>query len=167
MVTILIFLGIIICVLGALIYTAIMFFREISNIKNGFVAFITPADEKTPSQLANFFDTLADRGGKIVAAHLKAQVMNTLSIASRQQAGIEKDITQDIAASQNPGMMSALEAFPSLKKRLVKNPGLLQFALSQLAGLSTTQGDKSQGNGKGNQQSNFLAVVNKMNRYGG
>jgi hypothetical protein len=130
---------------------------KLRQFKAELVKFISPVDEKTASPLTQIYDQLIDRAGKIITLHIKTTLMGNLSAQSRQIKGIEADIADDVASQQSPLLAGLLNSFPTLKKRLTKNPQLLQAILPLLANLGTNSPGKN-----GSKQEAF-----DLNRFGG
>jgi hypothetical protein len=97
-------------------------------------AFITPESEGKPSALANVTQVAADMLGRGVTAQLKATFMGKQSVDVRNGQRIASDIAVDGLSMSNPLIGAVLQQFPTLTKRLAKNPALLDMALQALAG---------------------------------
>lgn len=139
--------------------------RKFEQMYQGFVNFITPRDEKTPSEFTNVMDAVTDRASKIVVSHFKGQMLGVLSGQSRQEKAILGDIAQDELEAKNPGMMGLLSQFPSLKKRIGKNPELINTLVGMLGNLRGGTG--TNGDSKNESNGGFAEISNKMNRFGG
>jgi hypothetical protein len=117
--------------------------RNINQIKGDFIDFVTAKDDKTPSQLAQFAEALSHTVGHAAAIEIKTTLMGHASVSSKQQSGIESDIATDVLASSNPIASMALSAFPTLAKRLTKNPALMELALTMLSKIQSQNNDHS------------------------
>lgn len=96
--------------------------------------FITPEGENQESPLGVALDLVARRFGLAVAMEVKTTFMGKESGLKRGEAAVAGDIAMDLMASSQPLIAGLLEGFPTLKKRLLKNPGLVGAALSLLGG---------------------------------
>jgi len=122
------------CVLGCLlacVYVVLRKYRQLQSIVSDFVL---PAKPGEPSPLGLWIDNVSHTAGHAIALEVKTTLMGKASAVSRQTAAIEGDIVEDVAHAQ-PGMSGLLGAFPTLNKRLRRNPGLLELAAPLLAGM--------------------------------
>jgi len=108
--------------------------REYRRISQEVNQFILPVDEKTPSPAAQVADQISSMFARALVAQAKASFMGKQSGEARGQAAIEGDIALDMAGQASPLIGGLLNSFPALKKTLRRNPQLLDFALSKLAG---------------------------------
>jgi len=108
--------------------------RETARIYQDIIGFITPADDKTPSPAAQVADQFSSMLARALVAQAKATFMGKQSGDARAQAAIDGDIALDMAGQASPLIGGLLNSFPALKKSLKRNPALLDFALSKLAG---------------------------------
>jgi len=124
-------------------------FYKVSRIKKQFsetiTAFITAPDEKTPSPLAQFVENASHVAGRAVAMEVKTTLMGKASVAARQEQAIIGDVVSDTVQTQNPLIAGVLDSFPSLKKRLLKNPQLAMLAGEMLQKVNTSKQSVSVG----------------------
>ena len=97
------------------------------------------------SPLGVFIESASRTAGRAIAMEVKTTLMGKASVASRQESGIMEDIATDQINQQMPLLGGLLEVMPSLKKRMIKNPGLLQA----LGGILQSSGLGSVGSGSG------------------
>lgn len=115
---------------AAFLTTFLLFCRRLNNIVSQFRSFAQPAGDNQPSPLANVTQVAADMVGRSICASLKATFMGRQSGDSRAIQAIAGDIVEDNLAKSQFG--TVLTAFPTLKKTLRRNPGLLDLAMSML-----------------------------------
>jgi hypothetical protein len=99
-------------------------------------AFFNAKDAATPSEFTGVIEQAAAILSHKIVTTAKATFMNSQSIESRQEAGIEGDIMTDLLTQQSPIAGAILESFPSLAKRLKKNPALMGMAQAAIAKFS-------------------------------
>lgn len=154
------------CVLGVLIGSTLMvgmlfyaIFREYRSIRDSFSAFINPVAENTPSPLANVVEAASVMVARSIMAQFKTYLMGVQSGAVRGEKGLQADIAQDAMAGTPIG--SVLSAFPTLRKSLRRNPGLLDIAMGLLAnriGFTGQTGASATGNNGGSQPQFSLKI---------
>lgn len=146
--------GVIISLMGVVLALVACF------LVSGLVAYllIRRAVRRGIDQMASFFAPNGDQpsqfalvvqmASKMVAAEMtssiKASLMGQASGISRALSGIQADAVGDAVAAQNPLAGLALEAFPSLKKRLGKMDPQLVMGLAQMFSKATAGGGKAQ-----------------------
>lgn len=116
-----------------------------TKIKTVFSDFMESPGPGIPSPLGVLVDSASRTAGRAIAMEVKTTLMGKSSAASRQESGIMEDIATDQLNQQMPLLGGLLEVMPSLKKRLIKNPGLLQ----SLGGILQSSGLGSVGSGSG------------------
>lgn len=120
------------------------------------VSFITPAAENQESPLAVVLDALAQRVGHSIAVEVKTTLLGKESGLKRGEQAVAGDVAMDLLGQEKPLLAGLLEGFPTLKKRLLKNPGLIGAALGLLGGNGKGGGPApAGGGGGGNSQSAF------------
>ncbi len=122
-------------IVAFLVVTTLKIRYLFANVK----AFLTPPSENEPSPLAGVGSALADMMARSLAAQIKATFMGKQSGDVRAEQAVMADIAQDALADRMPLAAGILESFPTLKKSLRRNPALLDFALSKLAGMGAGQ----------------------------
>lgn len=128
-------------------------FNEVRGIYDDFIKFISPVDEKTPSQFASLVSTIADSLARSIMAQAKATFMGLKSGVARGESAIEADVAEAALQASNPGIAAILDAVPGLKKTLRRNPGLIDVVMSKFGGASKVV--TAPGNGHSNNQMNF------------
>ena len=110
--------------------------------------FILPVDENTPSPLTQIVDRAGHEAGHAAAIEAKTTLMGKASGEARLEQAIAADVTQDSLAGNNPMIGELLNMFPTLKKRAIKNPGVLDYLLNRLgsAGVRTPGVDHGSSN---------------------
>lgn len=111
-----------------------LFALKLRKVYRDVKAFITPIDEKTPSELAQTADALSSILARSLVAQIKATFLGKQSGAVRAENAVAGDIAMDSLSSANPLIGGLLKSFPSLAKTLKRNPELLDLAISKLFG---------------------------------
>lgn len=125
-----IFTNILVFVAGLMLFLWVR--RKISDATSQIYEFFTPPDDKTPSQFAQLTDAVGAQFASRIVNSARATFMQGSSVDARNAKALEGDIVTDLAASQNPLLGAILEQFPSVGKRLRKNPDLLPLGLQLL-----------------------------------
>jgi len=99
--------------------------------------FVTPKGPDQASPLASCVDVAADMVARAVTARIKTSLMGSQSGQVRQEKAVEGAIAEDMVRAAHPLAGTLLDAMPELRKTLKKNPQLLDFALSKLAGMNS------------------------------
>ena len=97
-----------------------------------FYSFMTPPGEEEKAPVENLIKSVGDSIGSSVVFHSKQAAFGKASGEARLKKAIEGDILQDTVAAGNPLLGMAMDNFPSLKKRALKNPGVIDWLLSNL-----------------------------------
>jgi len=143
-----IFLTLLLTVNIALLCFVIYGFVVLRNVFKQGKAFITPESEGKASPLANVTQVAADMIGRGVSAQLKATFMGKARVDQKNEQSIAGDIAVDSLSMANPLIGAVLQSFPTLTKRLQKNPALLDIALQKIAsGVKSPVDNHSPGNG--------------------
>lgn len=132
-----------------------LYFR--SKIKRYITELVTSPAVGVASPLALMIEAASKTAGRTIAMEVKTTLMGKASVTSRQEAGIVADIAGDQLQAQMPLMSGLLDTMPSLKKRLLKNPGLL----ASIAGALQSVGTGSGGNHQGSDQFTNMGKYNK------
>lgn len=145
--------------LGVLTATTVVLALEIRRAWREVVLFVSPVAENEESPLGVALDALAHRVGQAVAVEVKTTLMGKESGLKRAENAVAAGITQDILAEKQPVLAGILSGFPTLKKTLLKNPGLVGAALNLLSGNGQAGGKalgpNTGGNGAENSKSAF------------
>jgi hypothetical protein len=126
-------------ILSGLLLSAVVCMK-LRNIYTEFRLFITAPDDKTPSPLAELVNAMSDIAARAIVARIKGTFMGKQSGESRANSAVDGAIAEDQVNSVNPLIGSILNSFPTLKKSLLKNPALVDFAMSKLANLGKAGG---------------------------
>jgi len=103
---------------------------HIRSVFKQFVSFITSTDDKTESPASILYGVLIKRA----AVEFKMVLMGSMGGEAKGQAYAEQAVMQDMIQTENPTIAAVISAFPSLGKTLKKNPALLNYAMSKIAG---------------------------------
>ena len=110
--------------------------REISRaeerIRERILQFVTAAEPGQISPLAELTEVIAARFANHMVASIKAQLYNAQSHVARQELALQSDIALDAATQQSPLVGLLAGAFPSVTKRIMKNPSALPALVSLL-----------------------------------
>lgn len=106
---------------------------KIYEIYTQFKQFVTPIEPGKPSILGNTIQNLIDSFSKQVGSQVKTSLMGTISGVSRGIDALNNEVNQASLEAQSPALGSILELVPSLKKKLSKNPLLLNLAMSAIS----------------------------------
>lgn len=125
--------------LNGLVQTVILLvvFSKFFMIFREFVSFITPAEENTPSAAGLLWKNMV----KSLVTEIKMVFMGLASVQSKAEKRAEAEAVEAGIAVKSPAMAAALGAFPQLRKLFLRNPGLVDYAISKLA----TTGNKNNG----------------------
>lgn len=110
---------------------------SVLRLYRNFVAFITPADEKSLSPAGQVADSIAGMVGRSVVAQAKATFMGMQSGDSRLSKAVEGSVATDLVGAQMPLAAGLLDSFPALRKTLKRNPAaglMISAALQKLVG---------------------------------
>ena len=122
----------ILTLIGVLLYA---FWCKSRQIISDFDDFIRPGKDGK-SELAGFVGLISQQFGTAIAMEIKTTLMGKASGQARLESAVMGDIASDQLESQNPLIAGLLSSFPTLKKRLLKNPELLGMIASKLPGMS-------------------------------
>ena len=119
----------------------ILFFVKSRSIIRQIRDFITPADDKTPSPLAQTTSAISEVFARSFVAQAKATFMGIQSGQVRADKAIEADVAMDALQMTNPMIASILQMFPSIKKAIRKNPAIIDMAFKQIGKINAPAGD--------------------------
>lgn len=94
--------------------------------------FVSPKAEGETSPIADVFDICAKRLIKMAMMELKTSAMGNASATARQEQAIATAIGEDALNASQPVLGALLDQVPTLKKKLMKNPNLVEMALNYL-----------------------------------
>lgn len=95
---------------------------------------IEPVADGQPSPLASAIDAASQVAARAITAQLKTTFMGIESGARRGASGIAADVVEDAAAGSPIGAI--LSSFPTVRKSLRRNPGLIDVALGLVGNMS-------------------------------
>lgn len=136
--------GVLIILIGCIVAIWSIYGRILTTV----ATWTTQPDEKTPSPLGNFIDTIAQMFARALVALVKTTQMGELSGMVRAEKAVNSAIAEDLAGQQ-PVLSAVLQQFPALKKTLRRNPQLMDMAIQSLAKIAPGSG--SGNNSKGPQ----------------
>ena len=118
----------------------------VRNFMRSIADFMAPPGEGEPAPVENLIEHASRVVGKSCAMEIKTTLLGKASGEARLEKAIESDLAQDAIQGSNPLVGSLLELSPSLKKRVLKNPGVIEFLLSHLGSAkSLNRPDNGQG----------------------
>lgn len=104
---------------------------------------------------------LSERLGPKIAESLKMALLGTESGLSRAEQGFKNEAELNMAEMENPFLGAALQSFPKLRKRVIKNPFLIGMASKFFEDKFGNPGGKSSWVAGGNNQGSFSDLLNK------
>jgi hypothetical protein len=140
---------------GAMLGVLILLVAKLYAIYRDIVLFVSPGEKGTPSPLSAVVNNVVGVLAKEVAINLKSSIMGTISGVNRGLAGAETEI----ASAQSPVLGGALSLFPGLRKRLQKNPLLVDLVMQ----LASSQ--KGNGSSKSPDSTNTESYASRLHRY--
>lgn len=121
--------------LAGLTVLAIAFFilrREKQRLMRTIKLYFEPAGPEQLSQFAQITEAISRQFASAAVASVKGTIMGMNSVDSKNQKKLEADFTMDLVNQQMPLLGAFMAQFPSVAKRIQKNPELLplvqQFA---------------------------------------
>ena len=144
----------ILAVLSVLTAIITIFLCKTAAIFRELVVFISPAGGNSPSPAALVWSAMA----KEITQGFKMSLMGLMSVQSKAEKRAGQELVEAAVAEKSPLAGIALEAFPSLKKLLMRNSGLLDFVISKVA---TTGGKPGPGEDNHQTQGSFADRLGK------
>lgn len=140
---ILIFCVIIAALLAVLVFLLLRAAEKVNNAEQQFREFVSPGKDNQPSPLSQFIALESKMLAQDFTNQIKTSMLGKASGAARQENAIAGDIVSDVVNETNPMLGMILDQFPTLKKRIVKNPQMALGALSLLqnAGKGSNKGN--------------------------
>ena len=127
------------CVLGAVIgsilYTRHRVDGVYEDVQTTINEFFSAGDGDMPSRFHQAVDSVGQVIGDRLQTQMEARLMATKSHDARALNLLSEDVAVDQASQESPLLGMALEAFPSVRKRLAKNPIALQMLAPMLANI--------------------------------
>jgi hypothetical protein len=143
MTAILIFCLIITLILSILLFMLLKAAKKIQNAENQFRTFVSPGPDNQPSPLSQFISLESKLMAQDFTNQIKTTMLGKASGAVRAENAMAGDIVSDVLNAENPMLAMLLDQFPTLKKRLVKNP---QMALGAMNLIQSQMGKGKDGN---------------------
>ena len=153
MTAILIFCLIITLILSILLFMLLKAAKKIQNAENQFRTFVSPGPDNQPSPLSQFIALESKMLAQDFTNQIKTSMLGKASGAARQETAIAGDIVSDVLNETNPMLGMILDQFPTLKKRLAKNPQMAFGAMNLLSGLGKGPGNNGHFESSGNSDS--------------
>jgi len=107
---------------------------KIHDLQATFGEFVRPKGPEEASPLANCVDVGADMVARAVTARIKTSLMGQQSGEVRQEKAVDGAMAEDLVRAAHPLAGTLLDSMPELRKTLRKNPQLMDYALSKMAG---------------------------------
>lgn len=114
--------------------------------------------ENELSEFGLLVNSVSDTFAQRLLASLKGSELGLRSVEAKNLSRLEGDITQDETTAANPLLGALLSNYPSVAKRLAKNPQLLPLIQGVLA-KSSLKGPAGQG-GRDGRSSTFEQELN-------
>ena len=131
-----ILLAICLAVLVAQLAILVVVFAKISVFSREIASFLSPAGETVPSPAGLVWSAMC----KQLVLEFKTTMMGLMSVQARAEKRLEGEVVQQELSANSPLLGVALQAFPSLRKMFLRNPSLVDYALSHIAKIGTTAG---------------------------
>lgn len=119
-------------------------------------------DAETPSEFANLTELLSERFSQKLVNTAKGTFMGMQSVDAKNMNRVEGDVLTDMATQKNPLLGVIMTQYPTLARRLAKNPGLLPLVQNFMPKPGT--GGSSPGGTNTDKGQGFFAEISK---YGG
>jgi hypothetical protein len=150
---ILIFCVIIAALLAVLVFLLLRAAEKVNNAEQQFREFVSPGKDNQPSPLSQFIALESKMLAQDFTNQIKTSMLGKASGAARQENAIAGDIVSDVLNETNPMLGMILDQFPTLKKRIVKNPQMAFGAMNLLSGLGKGPGNNGHFESSGNSDS--------------
>jgi hypothetical protein len=141
LILIVILLAFLVAAVSILLFIALKAVKMAQNTVKTFREFVSPIDDKTPSPLSQFIALESKQIAQDFMMQAKTTMMGKASGDARAESAITGDIIQDVVSSQNPLIGILLDQFPTLKKRIAKNPQMAFGAMNLLSSLGKGSGN--------------------------
>lgn len=103
-----------------------------AQVRDRILQFVSSPEPGQPSPLAELSEVIAARFANQIVSQLKAQLYASRSHEAKQEGLLQQDIMVDAATQQSPLLGLLAGAFPSVTKRIAKNPTALPALVSLL-----------------------------------
>jgi len=112
------------------------------------MVFLLPTAPGEQSPMAKSLYLLAANVAKEISTSLAASFMGQKSGQLRGENAVMADMTTDLLSQSSPLLAGLASMFPSVVKRISKNPALAQFALGKITELLSKKGLPPADNGQ-------------------
>jgi len=119
--------------------------QEIAEKIRVFVSAPEGSPAGTLSPLAELTEVIAHRFSHQLVMQARAQLTGAAGTVIRQEKALQQDMFVDAASAQSPLLGMIASAFPSVTKRVLKNPSALPALMNLLGQMGTGAGSPSQG----------------------
>ena len=150
---ILVFCIIISILLAALVILLLKAAARVNNAEQQFREFVSPGKDNQPSPLSQFIALESKLIAQDFTNQIKTSMLGKLSGQARQENAIAGDIVSDVLNETNPMLGMILDQFPTLKKRLSKNPQMAFGAMNLLSSMGKGRGNNGNFESSGNSDS--------------
>lgn len=134
-------------------------FLKIRRIERRLADFFISQDPERASEFALVVDSISERMASKIVASAKGTLLGMQGGDAKSIQALEGDIVNDLTAQKSPAIAAVLEQFPSVKRRLMKNPQLLDLAMPYIMKMTAgAAGGPSNGNGSSRSGSDNLGT---------
>jgi hypothetical protein len=106
-----------------------VFFCKAAMLVREFIGFIMPVAENELSPAGAVWVNMA----KALVQEFKVTMMGLMSVQAKAEKRVENELVQKTIEERSPFAGAAISAFPALRKLFLKNPALVDYAISKLA----------------------------------
>lgn len=154
-------ISVLLAALAALFIALHLFKREKQRILATIKLYFESPDNNTPSQFALLTDAIAHQIASAIVASAKGTLMGMQSVDSKNARKLESDLMLDMATAQSPIIGMLLKQFPTVAKRIQKNPEMLPYVQQLMSKISSGSGgsEKVDGHNNDGRQSSFLGTL--------
>jgi hypothetical protein len=149
---ILVFCIIISLLLAALVILLLKAAAKVNNAEQQFREFVSPGKDQ-PSPLSQFIALESKMIAQDFTNQIKTSMLGKASGQARQENAIAGDIVSDVLNETNPMLGMILDQFPTLKKRIAKNPQMAFGAMNLLSSMGKGRGNNGNFESSGNSDS--------------
>lgn len=150
---------ILIAIIGGGVYAAKRARSSFGELISVYNSFVSKKDDQTPSALEEFIQGSLQTAIDSYVTSASARSMANKSHIARQTNLIAEDMLQDQATADNPLLGMFLAQYPSIRKRLAKNPSAIQAVMPLLGKLSISPSGSGVVGDRSNGKSNIAARI--------
>lgn len=143
--------------LVGVVYGARYAYKVVRSGIERYNTYVSSPGDGLPSPLETTIENTGEVITQKLLSRVQAQAMATSSHISRQTNAMMQDIVQDEVDQANPVVGMLLNQYPSLRKRIAKNPSALQALMPLLDRIGG-----GVGNSNGNKPSNIQARLKNL-----